>query len=144
MATSVVWLPKERVLFVGDTIWTEEHPYMAQSSATAWLAGLETIRQLDPAVIVAGHGDLCGLKEVDYMTSFLQHMQERVLEFYRKGVGKHETGAALVEDLRGWFHVPQNRRSKIHSQIKSGVGRAYEEFRKADRTRKTERGKQKK
>ena len=143
MATSIIWLPMEGVLFVGDTIWIEEHPYMAQSSSWDWVAGLELIRQIDPAVIVPGHGPLCGLKEVDYMISFLRHMQERVWEFYQKGIGKHETGTALVEDLRGWFNVPQNRRSKIHSQIKSGVGRTYEEFRRPDNER-TEQGKREK
>ena len=143
MATSIVWLPVEGVLFVGDTVWIEEHPYMAQSSSRDWVAGLELIRQIDPAVIVPGHGPLCGLKEVDYMISFLRHMQERVWEFYQKGIGKHETGTALVEDLRGWFNVPQNRRSKIHSQIKSGVGRTYEEFRRPDNER-TEQGKREK
>jgi len=135
MATSIIWLPVEGVLFVGDTVWIEEHPYMAQSSSRDWVAGLELIRQIDPAVIIPGHGPLCGLKEVDYMISFLRHMRERVWEFYQKGIGKHETGTALVEDLRSWFNVPQNRRSKIHSQIKSGVGRTYEEFRRADNAR---------
>lgn len=136
MATSIVWLPVERVVFVGDTIWIEEHPYMAQSNTHDWVAGLEFIRGLDAAYIVPGHGPLCGIQEVDYMLSFLRHMQKRVWEFYQRGVGKHETGAALVEELRGWFNVPQTRRSKIHSQIKSGVGRVYEEYRKADRERK--------
>jgi cyclase len=140
MATSIVWLPKERVLFVGDTVWIEEHPYMAQSSASAWMKGLERIRELDPAAIIAGHGPVCGLREVEYMMSFLSHMRERVQEYYENGVGKHETGAALVEDLRTWFHVPQSRRSKIHSQIKSGVGRTYEEVRKADQSRQEAKG----
>lgn len=135
MATSITWLPKESVLFVGDTIWIDEHPYMAQSSAEAWVAGLELIRSLDPAFIVPGHGELCGLEAVDYMLSFLRHMQQRVREFYERGVGKHETGAALVEELRTWFDVPQSRRSKIHSQIKSGVGRAYEEVKRAEKAR---------
>ncbi|HUW08867.1 MAG TPA: hypothetical protein VM537_04015, partial [Anaerolineae bacterium] len=122
----------------------EEHPYMAQSSAKDWMAGLELVQRLDPKVIIAGHGRLCGLAEIDYMMAFLRHMQERVWDFYQRGVDKHETGALLVEDLRTWFHVPQNRRSKIHSQIKSGVGRTYEEFKKAEKAAKAQRGKRKK
>ena len=136
MATSIVWLPVERIVFVGDTIWTDEHPYMAQSNSRDWLAGLELIRDLDAAYIIPGHGELCGLQELDYMMSFLLHLQARVWEFYQQGIGKHEAGAALVEDLRGWFHVPQSRRSKIHSQIKSGVGRVYEEYRKDEKAHK--------
>jgi len=141
MATSIVWLPAELVLFVGDTVWIDEHPYMAQSSAEAWTAGLELIKNLNPQIIVPGHGGLCGLEQVEYMMAFLRHMQDRVREYYEKGVGKHETGAAMVEDLRTWFVVPQSRRSKIHSQIKSGVGRTYEELKKADRGRTAEKAK---
>lgn len=144
MATSIVWFPEESVLFVGDTVWIDEHPYMAQSSAEDWTAGLALIKELKPRVIVPGHGEPCGLEQVDYMMAFLRHMQDRVREYYENGVGKHETGAALVEDLRTWFVVPQSRRSKIHSQIKSGVGRTYEELRKADRNRPTDKAKKQK
>jgi len=134
-ATSVTWLPEERVLFVGDTIWIDEHPYMAQAGIQAWVDGLELIKTLEAKFIIPGHGEPCTHKEVDYMISYLTHTQARVRDCYEQGTGKHETAAELVEELRGWFEVPQNRRSKIHSQIKSGVGRTWEEVKKAEMTR---------
>jgi len=134
-ATSIVWLPKERVVFVGDTIWIEEHPYMAQAGVQAWVDGLQLIKKLNAEFIIPGHGGPCSLAEVDYMVSYLTHTQDLVRELFLQGVGKHETAAELVEELRTWFEVPQNRRSKIHSQIKSGIGRTWEEIRKAEKAR---------
>ncbi|MCX7670596.1 MAG: MBL fold metallo-hydrolase, partial [Anaerolineae bacterium] len=36
-ATSVIWLPNERILFVGDAVWVDQHPYMAQANSKEWL-----------------------------------------------------------------------------------------------------------
>jgi cyclase len=134
-ATLLTWLPHERVLFVGDTVWTEEHPYMAQAGIQDWVDGLELIKAMEAKYIIPGHGGPCTHKEVDYMISYLTHTQERVRESFGHGIGKHETAAALVEELRTWFEVPQSRRSKIHSQIKSGIGRTWEEVKRAEKTR---------
>lgn len=59
----VVWLPEERVLFTGDLV--EErmfpiYPYFPPDDAdvdgSRWIAVLERLEALDPAVVVPGHG----------------------------------------------------------------------------------------
>ena len=42
-ATSIVWLPDEGVCFVGDILWVDQHPYMAQGNTLEWLRALDLV-----------------------------------------------------------------------------------------------------
>lgn len=55
-ATSVVWLPEEKICFVGDIVWVDQHPYMAQGNTQEWLRSLEMIRNIGADYLVPGHG----------------------------------------------------------------------------------------
>ncbi|MFZ2486978.1 MAG: hypothetical protein WAZ19_02555, partial [Anaerolineae bacterium] len=43
---------------------------------------------------------------------------------------KQETASSLVKSLVPMFPVPSDRRSKIESQIKQGINRVYNEYKK--------------
>jgi glyoxylase-like metal-dependent hydrolase (beta-lactamase superfamily II) len=54
---SVVWLPRERVLFAGDLVEARAAPYMGDASVAAWQRGtLDAIESLEPSVLVPGRG----------------------------------------------------------------------------------------
>lgn len=53
---TVVWLPKERVLFAGDTVEFGATPYCGDAHFTDWPATLAAIRALGPAKLVPGRG----------------------------------------------------------------------------------------
>ena len=57
-ATILIWLPEDNFLFAGDTVWCDQHPYMAQANSKQWLEALSFIRKLNPLIIVPGHGPL--------------------------------------------------------------------------------------
>jgi cyclase len=127
-ATSVVWLPNERVLFAGDSVWVDQHPYMAQANSKEWLDGLTYIRKLDAQYIVPGHGPVCGREATERMSEYIRHMRSRVRSLYRAGKSKQETANTLVGELLEWFPIPSDRKSKIESQIKSGISRMWIEM----------------
>ena len=134
-ATSIIWLEKERICFVGDTIWTDQHPYMAQANSEEWLEALKLIRSLDPEVIVPGHGEpLQGLERIRLMEDYIQSLRGQVAECLAAGKDKNETKKELVKDLMDRFTVPNTRRSKIESQIGSGINRVYRELQRAAQT----------
>ena len=58
-ATSIVWLAEEGVCFVGDILWVDQHPYMAQGNTLEWLRALDLVRELGSEVLVPGHGPVC-------------------------------------------------------------------------------------
>ncbi len=79
---SVVWLPKSRVLFSGDLVYVDRIlGVLPFSSSRNWLASFEEMEQLDPAVIVPGHGKVCDLPKArretkDYLLLLRGHMKQ--------------------------------------------------------------------
>lgn len=56
----VAWLPEQRVLFTGDVIMSGVTPFCLMGSVAGTLVALERLRELDPVVIVSGHGPIGG------------------------------------------------------------------------------------
>ncbi|MBC7431521.1 MAG: MBL fold metallo-hydrolase [Rubritepida sp.] len=53
---TVVWLPKERVLFAGDTVEFGATPYCGDAHFTDWPATLDAVRALGAEKLVPGRG----------------------------------------------------------------------------------------
>ena len=134
-ATSVIWLPEEKLIFVGDAVWVDQHPYMAQASSKEWLDGLTFIRKLKADRIVPGRGPICGREATERMSEYIRLMRSRVRMYYRQNKSKQETAAILLKEVAGWFPIAPALKSKTESQIKQGIGRIWNEMDKAGKAR---------
>lgn len=54
---SIVWLPKEKLLFSGDLVEEGATPYCGDAHLSEWPATLARLRALKPARLVPGRGD---------------------------------------------------------------------------------------
>lgn len=131
VATSVVWLPNDRLLFVGDAVWVDQHPYMAQANSKEWLDGLTYIRKLKADQIVPGRGPVCGRDATARMSEYIRFMRARVRLFHRQQKTKQETTLAVLREVSGWFPIAPALKSKTESQVKQGIGRIWNELEKA-------------
>jgi cyclase len=134
-ATSVVWLPEDKVLFIGDAVWVEQHPYMAQANSKEWLDGLTYIRKLKADQIVPGRGPVCGREATERMSRYIRFMRARVRAHHGLGHSKQETISSVLRDVAGWFPIPSAVKSKTESQIKQGIGRIWNEMERASKAR---------
>jgi glyoxylase-like metal-dependent hydrolase (beta-lactamase superfamily II) len=87
---TVVWLPRERVLFAGDLVETRAAPYMGDASIHAWSTGtLDRLRALDAAALVPGRGPALHGRQVgdaiDETRDYLRTLWERVREVHARG-----------------------------------------------------------
>jgi len=96
-----------------------------------WLKALDFIRALQPRYIVPGHGPLCDVTALDRLTDYLSFLRRRTLNLFNAGRTKQETASLLIPELKPWFPIPSVRSPKIESQIRSGIGRVYDEHRRA-------------
>ncbi len=94
---TVVWLPKERVLFAGDTVEFGATPYCGDAHFADWPATLRAIRDLGPEKLVPGRGRALltrgdveqGLADTEAFTGTL--------------FGRVQEGVAKGWDLRGIY-----------------------------------------
>src|SRR5882762_572328 len=57
-ANTMLWIPGQRLLIAGDVVFNDMHVYTAETDSTArrkWLNSLNTIRALQPSVVIPGH-----------------------------------------------------------------------------------------
>ena len=57
-----VHVPEERVVFTGDTIFSECQTWLMTSDVDQWIEALERIRQLDVDRVVPGHGPVAAAR----------------------------------------------------------------------------------
>jgi glyoxylase-like metal-dependent hydrolase (beta-lactamase superfamily II) len=81
---SIVWLPKEGVVFAGDLVFVDRLlGVLPFSSASGWLASFDEMAKLQPRLIIPGHGDVCDLTKArretaDYLSLLITHMDRAV------------------------------------------------------------------
>jgi glyoxylase-like metal-dependent hydrolase (beta-lactamase superfamily II) len=68
---TIVHVPKEGVVFAGDVIFRQCTPMGWVGSYEKWLHCLDLIVQLNPEIIVPGHGPLCGIEGATEMKAYL-------------------------------------------------------------------------
>ena len=74
----VVFLPSEQVLFAGDMVFRGRIPFVGQADSRQWIAALDTLLQLQPRVVVPGHGALSTTAREDLQLTrdYLAYLRE--------------------------------------------------------------------
>lgn len=90
-----VYVPEERVVFPGDTIFHGCQTWHMESDLYAWIDSLDFLKTLDADIIVPGHGPVCTKKEIDVQKAFLYEWITAVSVGIAKGWSKEECVARI-------------------------------------------------
>jgi glyoxylase-like metal-dependent hydrolase (beta-lactamase superfamily II) len=126
-----VYLPGSDVLFSGDTMVAEAHPYMASAPDTeAWLKTLRTLRRsgFSATLIVPGRGELCSGGASRQLSEYIALARRRVRSLHLAERPRADT-ARLVAEFLPRFPTPDEARTRIQRQVKAGLDRVYDELR---------------
>ncbi len=85
-----VYVPEERVAFVGDTIFSGCQTWLQVAHPDLWLQSLERIAGLDLEYIVPGHGPVCGKSYIAAQSACIREWIEAVAAGIAKGWSKSE------------------------------------------------------
>ena len=91
----IAWLPEERVLFSGDILFIEGTPIMWAGPVDGWIAALDRILELEPAVIVPGHGPLTDAGGVRSLRDYFVTLRSLVSERHAAGLTVEECTADI-------------------------------------------------
>ena len=116
----IVHLPAQRIVFTGDILFRLCTPIGWEGTYAKWIEALDRIVALDPAVIVPGHGPLCGVDGPREMKAYLQYVRA-------ESKRSHDAGLSLLEAAKridlgpyaGWTEP---------ERIVFNVARAYREL----------------
>ena len=83
----VVVVPQEGVVFSGDILFTGRLPFVGEADSKAWLARIGRLIELEPRLLVTGHGEVSRdpVKDLaltrDYLTFLRAQMGRAVADF---------------------------------------------------------------
>jgi cyclase len=90
-----VYVPEERTVFTGDTVFSGCQTWLMTSDVDQWLAALEVIRALDVDRVVPGHGPVTDLAYLDTQRSVLIEWTSAVAAAVAAGWSREETVARV-------------------------------------------------
>ncbi len=112
----LVYLRAKKVMFAGDILFTEFHPFMGESDIAGWLSVLDYMLYLDAEKIIPGHGPLSAKKDVkemkEYITTFDKHAKKLVSESKDEKFIETELLKVLPKKSEGHFLILSNIKMK--------------------------------
>lgn len=89
---TLLWVEQAKVIFTGDILFIEDHPIVWEGPIGNWIAALDRIEQLEPEVVVPGHGPITDLRGVRAMREYLRYV-------YAEAKKRHATGMDMNEAI---------------------------------------------
>lgn len=118
---TIIHVPKERVVFAGDVLFRQCTPMGWTGSYAKWFQCLDLMIELDPEVIVPGHGPLCGIEGAMEMKAYLEYVRDESKTCFDNGLPSLEAAKRIEFGPYGEWRAP--------ARLYMNVERAYREFR---------------
>jgi glyoxylase-like metal-dependent hydrolase (beta-lactamase superfamily II) len=118
---TIVHVPKERVIFAGDTLFRQCTPIGWTGSYDKWFTCFNLMIELNPAVIVPGHGPVCGIEGVLEMKTYLQYIRDESKKYFDAGLSSLDAAKRIEFGPYSEWRAP--------ARLFLNVERAYREFR---------------
>lgn len=92
---TAVYVPEERVVFTGDTVFSECQTWLMTSDVDQWVHALEVVSSLDVDQVVPGHGPVTTPRYLATQRSVLLDWVSAVASALAKGWSREETIARI-------------------------------------------------
>ncbi|MBN8831380.1 MAG: MBL fold metallo-hydrolase [Sphingomonadales bacterium] len=100
---TIVWVPEDRVVFTGDLLFNEGHPIMWAGPIENWIAACQHIIDLDPQVVVPGHGPITERTAVANMKGYFEYVRDEARARFDAGMGFDEAARDInMQEYRKW------------------------------------------
>lgn len=76
----IAYLPDRKILFAGDVLFTNYHPFIADGDIESWIKVLDYIMTMDVTTIIPGHGPSSTKKDIQEMKEYLLTFDKKAKE----------------------------------------------------------------
>ena len=92
---TAVYVPDERVVFTGDTVFSECQTWLMTSDVDKWLRSLDLVQELDADHVIPGHGPVTTTRYLATQRAVLLDWVSAVANAVAKGWSREETVARV-------------------------------------------------
>jgi cyclase len=118
---TIIHLPEEGVVFAGDVVFRQCAPMGWTGSYEKWFQCLDLITELNPTIVVPGHGPICGLEGVRELKEYLQYVRDQSRICFDAELTSLEAAKRIEFGPYGEWAAP--------ARLYMNVERAFREFR---------------
>jgi cyclase len=123
---SVVYLPEDRIAYLGEVFYLDEFPYISDGYSADWLRTIETVEALNADIFIPGHGFLP--KDLKASRVFLRR-QWQLLKDVRGAVEAQVKRGVSADEAVKMIDLPQYKRFKGYERaMEIAVRRIYREL----------------
>ena len=116
----LVYVPEDRTIFTGDILFIEGTPLMWAGPVANWIKACDTIIDLDPEVIVPGHGPITDIAGVRKVQDYLRYIEREARARFDAGLSVREAALDIaLGDYDRWLDA---------ERIAINVDTLYREF----------------
>ncbi|MEU3462308.1 MBL fold metallo-hydrolase [Streptomyces sp. NPDC006733] len=105
---TIVWLPRQRIVFTGDLVFNGGTPFILMGSLNGSLRALDLLRSLDAEIVVPGHGPVTDPGAFDTMERYLRHLG--ALAESGRAAGRTPLETARAADLGPFAQLRESER----------------------------------
>lgn len=127
---TILFLPRERLVYMGETYYYDEFPYISSGYSGDWLRTLEAAERLEADIFIPGHGFLPpDLKEtrsgLQRHRRILKDVRDAVEVQVKRGLSEEETLAAVdlpqFRKYKGYQRAMEIAVRRIHRELTKGL-----------------------
>ncbi|MDG7007807.1 MAG: MBL fold metallo-hydrolase [Nitrososphaerota archaeon] len=96
VSDSFLYLPEDKVAFMGDLLFVGCHPYIADGNPKELFRIFDRVEALDARVLVPGHGPVGSAKDIGENRSYVEELQRTAREVRDSGGGLDQAVAKPV------------------------------------------------
>jgi glyoxylase-like metal-dependent hydrolase (beta-lactamase superfamily II) len=134
-----VWveLPDQGIVFAGDLVTLNTHPFMSESTTTVWLERLAELRDANYFAnkIVPGRGTTFRRADTQKVTDYLTEMRTQVQQMLTARRGKFDA-TELAQNFVERFPIPSGEHERVQRRVKAGLEKVAEEIKAAKHRRR--------
>ena len=93
-----LWImgPDDEIVFAGDILFNDCHPYMGHGFVKEWLSYLDFINELNPSAVVPGHGKISNINDLFVMKDYLTTLNDIADKMIREGKTEDDIPDILI------------------------------------------------
>lgn len=117
----MAYVPQDKVLFLGDMLFTGYHPFLAEGDIVHWQEVLTGLEQTPAEKIVPGHGPVSNKADLQNMKTYLREFdaQAKALCAGKKA----EDAPTIAQELMK--RLPQQRRTELPALVEMNLRAKY-------------------
>jgi glyoxylase-like metal-dependent hydrolase (beta-lactamase superfamily II) len=128
--SSWIYFQEQDVLFAGDTVVVDTHPFMeATLNTKAWLDTLKSLRRsrYSETVIVPGRGPICDQSATLPLSEYIALARRRARSLQSGGRARVDKAATIAE-LLAYFSIAGDEHDLVQRRVKAGLDKLCEEL----------------